>query len=69
MAAAMYLERYLDSTSLFYIILQYFIGNPTLSVSGPLYDQIAESEPECTECTEAYGRRLLPLCPHLYEEH
>ena len=20
-------------------------------------------------CTEAYGRRLLPLCPHLYEEH
>jgi len=20
-------------------------------------------------CTEGYGRRLLPLCPHLYEEH
>jgi len=20
-------------------------------------------------CTEDYGRRLLPLCPHLYEEH
>ena len=22
-----------------------------------------------TICTEGYGRRLLPLCPHLYEEH
>jgi len=20
-------------------------------------------------CTEDYGRRLLPLCPHLYEKH
>ena len=30
---------------------------------------VNNKQAECTECTEAYGRRLLPLCPHLYEEH